>query len=126
MWLNGKPKSTYIERQLLIMAELKIELLYFEDCPHWVYGLENLNSALKDEGLHDVDVQLVLINNEEDARKEKFLGSPSFHFNGEDLWPEERTSFQIACRVYHTEDGLQGYPSVDMLREQIRAINLQS
>ena len=109
-----------------MMAELKIKLLYFEDCPHWEYGLENLNSALKDEEMHDVDVQLVLINNEEDATKAKFLGSPSFHINGQDLWPEERTSFQIACRVYHTEDGLQGYPSVEMLIEQIRAITSES
>lgn len=105
-----------------MMAELKIELLYFEDCPHWEYGLENLKSALKDEGMHDVDIQLVLINNEEDATKEKYLGSPSFHINGQDLWPEERTSYQLGCRVYHTEDGLNGYPTVEMLREQIRAI----
>ena len=106
-----------------MMAELKIDLLYFEDCPHWEDGLENLKSALKDEGLHDVDIQLVLINNEEDATKEKYLGSPSFHINGQELWAEELTSYQLGCRVYHTEDGLNGYPTVEMLREQIRAIN---
>lgn len=107
-----------------MMTKPKIEMLYFEDCPNWVYGLENLNSALKDEGMHDVDIQLVLINNEEDATKEKFLGSPSFHINGQDLWPEERTTYQVACRVYHTEEGLKGSPTVKMLRERIREINL--
>lgn len=109
-----------------MIAKLKIEILYFEDCPHWVYGLENLNSALKDEGLYDVDVQLVLINNEEDARKEKFLGSPSFHINGQDLWPEERTSYHLGCRVYPTDHGLKGFPTVEMLRERIREMNSQA
>ena len=58
------------------MAELKIELLYFEGCPSWKNGLENLNTALKSEGINDTDIQLVLIANEVDAMKEKFLGSP--------------------------------------------------
>jgi hypothetical protein len=57
------------------MAELKIELLYFEGCPFWKNGLKNLKTALKSEGINDTDIQLVLIANEVDAMKEKFLGS---------------------------------------------------
>ncbi len=109
-----------MSEEFLKVAELIIELLYFDDCPSWAKGLENLKAALKDEGLNDADVQLVLVDNEEFAMKEKFLGSPSFRLNGEDLWPEERKSYHLGCRVYPTENGLKGSPTVEMLRQRMR------
>ena len=104
------------------MVERKIELLYFDGCPSWNKGLENLKAALDEEGFTDDEIQLVLINNEEDATNEKFLGSPSFRINHQDLWPEERTSYHLGCRVYQTENGLKGSPTVEMLRDKIREI----
>jgi len=106
------------------MAELKIELLYFDGCPSWEKGLENLKSALKAENINDADIQLVLIANQKDVIDEKFLGSPSFRINDQDLWPEERKSYHLGCRVYQTENGLKGFPTVDMLRERIREIKI--
>jgi len=75
------------------MAELKIDLLYFEGCPSWKNGLENLKTALKSEGINDTDIQLVLIANEVDL---------------------------LGCRVYLTEEGMKGFPTADMLRIKLQ------
>jgi hypothetical protein len=101
---------------------MKIELLYFDDCPSWQKGFENLKAALSAE-IVSADIQLIRVESDEVAAKEKFLGSPSFRINGQDLWPEERKSFHLGCRIYATEDGMRGVPTVAMLREKIRKLN---
>jgi hypothetical protein len=102
---------------------MNIELLYFEGCPSWQSGLENLTMALEAEGL-PVDVHLVQVTDDNEAARRKFLGSPSFHINGIDLWPEERKRYSLSCRVYATPQGLKGAPTVEMLREKVRAVHL--
>jgi hypothetical protein len=99
---------------------MKVELLYFEGCPHWREGLENLKAALAEEHII-ADINLVKINDDDDADREKFLGSPSFRINGKDLWPEERQSYRLGCRIYQLANGMHGYPTVTILREKIRA-----
>lgn len=104
------------------MTEIKIELLYFEGCPSWKNALENLKTAMKSEGINDASIKFVLIANDDDAMKEKFLGSPSFRINGQDLWPEERKTYFLGCRVYLIENGLKGFPTISMLRSKIREL----
>ena len=98
---------------------MKIELLYFDDCPSWQSGLENLKAALEAEGL-EAGINLVKVSNDEDAARLKFLGSPSFCINGVDWWPEERNQYSLSCRVYLTPQGMKGAPTVEMLREKLR------
>lgn len=102
---------------------MKIDLLYFDDCPSWKQGLENLQSALASEKI-TAEINLIRVENDQDAAHEKFLGSPSFRVNGQDLWPEERQSYHLGCRIYAAEGGMRGFPSPEMLRRKIR--DLQS
>lgn len=97
-----------------------IELLYFDDCPSWQITLENLRVVIAADHL-PYEVRLVKIDTPEQAQSEHFLGSPSIHINGEDLWPESRGRFDLSCRVYQTEQGLRGSPTVDMLRKRIHS-----
>jgi len=97
---------------------MKITLLYFDGCPSWQAALENLRSAMKQEDL-DIPIDLTAVNSDKEAADTKLLGSPSFQINGQDLWPEERSSYSINCRVYVTDKGLMGWPTVGMLREKI-------
>ena len=97
-----------------------IQLLYFDDCPSWQRGLENLNTASQIEGL-DVSVVLVKVEDNDDAARLKFLGSPTFQIDGQDLWPEDRDTYLLSCRVYLTPEGMKGWPSVEMLREKLKA-----
>jgi hypothetical protein len=100
---------------------MKIEVLYFDECPSWQTGVEYLHAALKLEGL-SWPVELVGVQDDEDARRRRFLGSPSFQFNGSDLWPQNRQEDAICCRIYLTPEGLRGWPTVEMFRERLRAL----
>ncbi len=100
---------------------MKIELLYFDGCPSWENGLENLKTALREEGISD-SVKLVKVKDDRDAARLRFLGSPSFRVNDIELWPEERESYSLSCRVYPTPGGLKGWPTLEMLREKVSAM----
>ena len=98
---------------------MKIELFYFDGCPSWQNGLKNLKTALQEEGLVE-SVALVKVADDASANQFKFLGSPSFRIDGQDLWPEERESYSLSCRVYPTQEGLKGYTTVAMLRDKLK------
>jgi len=102
-----------------------IELLYFDGCPSWEKGLVNLQAALSAEYI-DSEIELVPVETNAAALKERFLGSPSFRVNGVDLWPEQRNSYYLGCRVYPTSAGMQGAPTVAMIRERLAKLDLQS
>ncbi|MGZ9165619.1 MAG: DF family (seleno)protein [Anaerolineales bacterium] len=97
---------------------MKIQLLYFDDCPSWEAGLKNLRTALKDENL-SASIEMVNVADDDHATRLKFLGSPHFRVDGEDLWHEEREIYSLSCRVYPTPEGIKGFPTVSMLREQL-------
>lgn len=98
---------------------MKIELLYFNGCPSWENGLKNLEAALQEEGL-TASVEMIEVTDDNDAVRLKFLGSPHFRLNGQDLWPEEREIYSLSCRVYATPEGIKGFPTVAMLRQQLK------
>lgn len=97
---------------------MKIELLYFDGCPSWEAGLKNLRTALKDENL-SASIEMVNVADDDDATRLKFLGSPHFRVDGHNLWHEEREKYSLSCRVYPTLEGIKGFPTVAMLREQL-------
>ena len=104
---------------------MKIDLLYFDGCPSWQEGLENLKTALEAEGLA-ADIRLMRVEEDVEAARLKFLGSPSFQANGLDLWLEERKRYNLSCRVYTTSQGMKGAPTVEMLREKLRIQSLKN
>jgi hypothetical protein len=104
---------------------MQIDLLYFDGCPARQDGLENGKAALAAEGL-EASIRLVMVADDDEAARLKFLGSPSFRVDGVDWWPEERKRYAMNCRVYQTPPGLKGAPSMKMLREKLRAQRSQN
>ncbi len=101
---------------------MQIELLYFDSCPSWQTGLQNLKSALQLEGI-EAEVSLVNVQDDADAIRLEFLGSPSFRVNNVELWTETRETFALSCRVYPTPEGMKGWPTVEMLREKLHTLD---
>ena len=101
---------------------MKIELLYFDGCPSWQAGLQNLKSALQLEGIK-AEVNLVNVQDDADAIRLEFPGSPSFRVNNVELWTETRETFALSCRVYPTSEGMKGWPTVEMLREKLHTLD---
>jgi len=99
---------------------MKIQLLYFDDCPSWQTALQNLKAACELEGLA-WPIELVEVR-DEDAAPLRFLGSPSLVVDGEDLWPEPRQAYYMSCRMHGTPEGMRGWPTVDMLRVRLRVL----
>ncbi len=99
-----------------------VEVLYIDGCPNVKRGLSNLKQALSDEKIQ-AEIRMVEIEDDLRADNRSFLGSPSFHIDGQDLWPAWRESYHLGCRVYSTPAGLVSCPSVDMLREKLRSLS---
>lgn len=97
---------------------MEINLFYFDGCPSWKKALTHLQIASMKEKL-DTQINLIEVRSEKEAADVKFLGSPSFQINGQDLWPEDRQSYEMNCRVYATNEGLKGWPTIEMLRQKL-------
>lgn len=99
-----------------------VEVLFIDGCPNVMRGLSNLKQALADEQIQ-AEIRMQEIEDDQQAGNRSFLGSPSFQVNGQDLWPTHIGAYQIGCRVYSTPAGVASCPSVDMLRERLRALS---
>lgn len=91
---------------------MKIELLYFDGCPSHAAFLPRLLELLAQAGV-DAPVGQRRVESDNDARRERFLGSPTLHIDGVDVDPgaRERTDYGIKCRLYATAEGIRGTPS---------------
>lgn len=104
---------------------MRIEFLYWDECPSHEDALERLRAVLRDEGLRDADVDLriELVTTEEGALRRRFVGSPTILIEGVDVAPPgDAEPLGLTCRVYWREDGRASpLPSVETLRRAIRA-----
>lgn len=97
----------------------EIQFLYFADCPGWRNAWKNLHIALDRLGWK-IEPERILIENDQQAEKNSFLGSPSIKYNGVDLWQETRGEYHMGCRLYRTPEGLKSAPTVEMLMGRLR------
>jgi hypothetical protein len=126
---NGRNGSVHCARELrtgclreVASMTLHVELLGFDDCPNRGVALERLRSALDAEQVTAV-VTAVDVADPALAHELRFLGSPSVRINGVDIEPSARSAveFGLMCRTYKTAAGVEGAPSIEMLRIAIRA-----
>jgi hypothetical protein len=90
---------------------VKVELLYFEDCPNYEALLPSLREMLAGAGVSD-QVALRRIASVEEAERERFLGSPTIRIDGRDVDPaaHSRRDFGLKCRLYRSPAGTSGTP----------------
>lgn len=93
---------------------MDIRLQYFDDCPNWTTTAHHID-LLIEEGL-EATVDLELIDTHETAVARGFPGSPTVLLDGIDPFADENTPIGLACRIYRTEQGLAGSPSLSQLR----------
>jgi hypothetical protein len=104
------------------MADLHVELLAVEGCPHLEQARRDLESVLR-TGIIEVPVQLIFVGSEDDAEFLGFQGSPTIRINGGDVVPQPELPIALACRVYRDADGrAAGSPPIEAIR---RAVDFQ-
>ena len=84
---------------------MRVELLWWEGCPSHPQALEDLTDVLRSEGL-DVEVERREIETDDQARRERFPGSPTIRIDGDDVVaPGDGEPVGLTCRVYRLRDG---------------------
>jgi peroxiredoxin len=99
---------------------MRIDFLYWEDCPSHPDALARLRQVLIEEAVSD-DIQIIRIDTQEDAERHRFPGSPTIRFDGVDLQPEGvQGQAMLTCRTYRTEIGrLSPLPTAAMIRHAL-------
>ncbi len=103
------------------MSDRRVDVLVFDGCPNVEATLERARDATVAARV-DAEVCLVLVETDEDARRLRFLGSPSVHVDGVDVDPSaaKREDFGLHCRLYAIDGRMDGAPPVDWIASALR------
>lgn len=99
---------------------MDVELRTIPGCPHATSAGELFARALDLEGADTAVLAFREISTDAQALELGFHGSPSFTIDGEDLFPTD-TDPAVTCRAYPTPQGLSGQPTLQTLRDAVRA-----
>jgi len=99
----------------------RVEILYFDGCPHLADVAHHVRALLESEGVAAY-VELRRVADDADARAARFLGSPSVRIDGRDVEPgaERRDDFGMKCRLYWTDGGFRSAPPERLIVEGVR------
>jgi hypothetical protein len=103
------------------VADLRVELLVVEECPHASQARADLESVLG-QGVIETPIQLVIVSSLDDAEFLSFPGSPTIRINGEDVVPQPELPVALTCRLYRDAQGRTlGAPPIEAIRAAIDA-----
>ena len=113
-----------------MLCIMRVQLFYFDGCPHWHLMEERLREALRLSGIPQ-SIEHCLVATPEEADEIRFAGSPSILLDGRDPFAAPSSDFGLTCRVYSTSDGTAGAPTVEQLvaaigRHQISVLDLRA
>ncbi len=94
-----------------------IEVLYFEGCPNLGPTIALARDVAAELGIA-AEIREVEIRDGADAKRLRFLGSPTVRVNGVDIDPEavNRTDYAFGCRLW----GETGVPERELMRSALR------
>jgi len=97
-----------------------VRLLCIEDCPNVALAHQRLSEALIRRGLDPADVKVELVASPAEAERLGFRGSPTILFDGRDPFAADDAPTSFSCRIYRTDAGPEGSPSVRQLEEALQ------
>lgn len=100
---------------------MRVTLQYFNGCPNWKEAEAHIET-LRAEGV-DVELDRQLVETPEAAERYGFRGSPTVLIDGADPFADTDAPVGLSCRVYATEDGYAGSPSLEQLRAALQEAN---
>ena len=99
---------------------MQIEVLTVPDCPHGDAALTRVRQALAIAGRTDAVVAERVITNPDQATAAGMSGSPTILIDGVDPFATEGDRPSFSCRLFQTDSGLDGAPSIDDLVAALR------
>ena len=100
---------------------MQLSLLYFDGCPHWQLARDRLQYAIHEAGIGDVRIDLTSVASSAEAEQRGLRGSPTILIGGDDPFADPGVPAGWSCRIFRTEDGPEGSPSVAQLVEALRS-----
>ncbi len=100
---------------------MEITLQYFDGCHNWKTTDRDLTTLITERGL-DATLRYQLIDSHEAALEHHFRGSPTVLIDGVDPFAVADAPVGLSCRIYQTELGFTGSPTLDQLREAVAAV----
>lgn len=83
---------------------LKVDFLYFEDCPSHDRALALLEEVLREEGA-EAHVDVRRVETDREAAELRFPGSPTIRINGFDIVEDPALPAGLSCRAYRQPNG---------------------
>lgn len=99
-----------------------VSLLYIDGCRHWRLADERLRQALAQVGRPNAPIEYRTVTAPEQADELRFRGSPTVLVDGRDPFLDRDAPVGLSCRVYRTDEGLAGSPTVEQLVEALRPV----
>ncbi len=96
---------------------MKITIQYIDGCPHWKLADGRVRHVLGDISSDEVTLEYQFIDSPETADQVGFHGSPTILIDGWDPFITGIEQVGMSCRVFRTEDGIQGAPTEAELRK---------
>ena len=94
---------------------MDVEVLTVPDCPHRAETVARLRAALAAARTVGAVVTERVIANGAQADAGGMNGSPTILVDGLDLFGVESTGPSMSCRLYRSQAGIEGAPTVDAL-----------
>lgn len=99
---------------------MNVEILHIDECPSWVEAGSRVRAALDTLGMSEVDIDFSLVSTPAEAAAVPFAGSPTILIDGSDAFPGGAASTELACRIYPTDQGFAGVPTLEQVTDAIR------
>jgi hypothetical protein len=100
---------------------VRVSLLYCEECPSHDLALERLREVMAEEGI-PAEVDVFKVETEDQARRLRFVGSPTIRVDGQDIDPPSDPRYALTCRAYRLEDDrISPLPSKEKIRRALRS-----
>lgn len=100
---------------------MKVTLLFFNACPNWQATNDNLEALAVEFGFR---LDRHHVETDEDAQRLQFRGSPTVLIDGRDVFASGDEPIGLSCRMYRSDQGLAGAPSVAQLRDKLTAASI--
>ena len=84
---------------------VRVELLFWEGCPSHPQALAALQEQMAALGLDPADVEVREVSSDEQALRERFVGSPTIRIDGVEAVDPGDQPPALTCRVYRRRDG---------------------
>ncbi|MBI2450716.1 MAG: DUF2703 domain-containing protein [Parcubacteria group bacterium] len=106
------------------MSIKSLQLLRNKDCNLWTSALEILKKILKENKI-GIRLEVILIEDDEMAKKYKFFGSPQININNADIDPDSKkmTSYhESGCRIYIWKNNVYEGPPKEMIEAALNQV----